>query len=222
MKTGTLFKKAAFLMAAGLLSVSCIQPMMLWAEEKANTAQDEEIDYPDHIFDIYIYYVTDENEYEIVEYTFYDPQEYVTMKDLGISLPEYTSPAPGVIQTGWKDSMGNPITEDTVFHTHDDYAAGIIQMIYADYDKAVSVGHISYINSEGIVIEDTAVGFFDVCFFTCEVWDSCGIMASFCFCSKAHTLQIQGPRHFFPRVFAIIFECFTRIYIRMRPRRRLR
>lgn len=161
MKIGTLFKKTASLIAAGLFSLNCIQPLMLWAEEKANTAQDEEIDYPDHIFDIYIYYVTDENEYEIVEYTFYDPQEYVTMNDLGISLPEYTSPASGVTQTGWKDSMGNPITEDTVFHTHDDYAAGIIQMIYADYDKAVSVGHISYINSEGIVIEDTAVGFFD-------------------------------------------------------------
>ena len=34
MKIGTLFKKAASLIAAGLLSLSCIQPMMLWAEDE--------------------------------------------------------------------------------------------------------------------------------------------------------------------------------------------
>lgn len=34
MKIGTLFKKTASLIAAGLLSLSCIQPMMLWAEDE--------------------------------------------------------------------------------------------------------------------------------------------------------------------------------------------
>ena len=105
--------------------------------------------------------MTNESEYETLEYTFFDPSEYVTLKELGISLPEYTSPAPGVAQTGWSASVGNPFSEDTEFSTYNEYSRTTSIYISADYDKEYVIGYFTYINSDGIVVNDIDVGFYD-------------------------------------------------------------
>lgn len=59
-----------------------------------------------------------------------DAGRRVTLRDLGVELPEYRPGAEGTVQTGWVDAYGNPVTEDTVLYN----AYGTIQ-IYAEYDQ---------------------------------------------------------------------------------------
>ena len=55
-----------------------------------------------------------------------------TLRELGITLPEFSSEIEGVNQTGWIDEYGNAVTEDTLLLNDYGYIA-----IYASYDKLV-------------------------------------------------------------------------------------
>lgn len=70
----------------------------------------------------------------------------VTLRDLGIELPEYRSDIEGVTQTGWVDGAGNPVTEDTVLLNDSGYI-----IIYAEYDQNLYQVHYRYLADDDTV-----------------------------------------------------------------------
>lgn len=70
----------------------------------------------------------------------------VTLRDLGIELPEYRSDIEGVTQTGWVDGAGNPVTEDTVLFNGSGYIT-----IYAEYDQNLYQVHYRYLADDDTV-----------------------------------------------------------------------
>lgn len=90
------------------------------------------------------------------------PRRY-TLRELGITLPEMTSPMEGMNQTGWMDSNGREITEDTEL-LNTSYQVNVdfnYLTIYASYDKVVASGSYWYIADDGKYCYDDHIELFD-------------------------------------------------------------
>ncbi len=73
-----------------------------------------------------------------------------TLKDIGIIFPEMQSKYPGFTQTGWTDSNGNPITEDTQIIGNSSQmilkAKYDKTRVYASYQYRAGDGKVSYLS----------------------------------------------------------------------------
>lgn len=75
-----------------------------------------------------------------------DAGRRVTLRDLGVELPECRPGVEGTTQTGWVDAYGNPVTEDTVLYN----GYGTIQ-IYAEYDQNLYAVTYEYLADDDTV-----------------------------------------------------------------------